>query len=103
MKKERSMSEALADSVNNGKAYLKIEPYSEQAQVLQSIENWESFWDKKHTPQNDLRARLGFPTTTLEEILDRAKTNRRMGPWRSDSTRRFANPPKPMITEDYGG
>ena len=71
-----------------GREYLGLEPYSEASQMLESIENWERYFDKNHTPQNAMRIRLGFPATTTEEIADAIKTKRIIGLYVSDVKRK---------------
>jgi len=61
--------EAVYRTAIEQKPYLALEPYTERAEILASIINWERFWDIRHTPQNALRVRLGFPATTIEEIM----------------------------------
>lgn len=59
-----------------------VEKLSEDKQLmLDAIENVEAFWPIKRTvndkmtfvPRNEVRLRMGLPTTTPEEILERRK------------------------------
>lgn len=57
----------------------------ERSELLACIENAERYFLRK--PLNQVRVREGLPEVTLEEITQRAKLERRIGPFISDVKR----------------